>query len=658
MRYRFTAQYVAAIIGATCLSAGAAAAQTTLTLSADVVAPGQSLTATIAGPPGQHFALIGSSVDSGMSYGGIGLGVGADFVILAQGALDGTGMATVAVRPPFRGTVLDRYYLQAATSPSPSFLPLAVSSPRVVRNGELVVSGGGPAGPAGPAGPTGATGVQGPPGDAGTAGATGAAGATGPAGIGGPPGATGPAGPAGGIGAAGPQGIAGATGPAGPAGTDGAPGAIGATGPLGATGPQGAQGIAGVTGPMGPTGANGATGPAGATGATGPQGTQGIVGSVGPTGDKGPIGDMGPAGPTGATGPQGLRGIDGPAGAPGVVVTNAAGAYDFTNVNGFVAAGLPNTGALAASGAGPRMVWYPRKGAFRAGTANTTEWDDANIGVGSVAMGWSVRASGDSSIAFGSTATASGYASIAMTGGIASGNGSLAIGSSAIASGVQSRVMATGSTASGEGSTAIGTFLTASGNSSTAIGYNLVASGYQSIAMGSSASTNAHFGSFVYGDTSTTDFVSATAPNQFKVRAAGGTIFYSSANTNNGSGVSLAPGGGSWASLSDVRMKANFRDLDGEEVLAKLARIPIREWNYISQDAAIRHVGPTAQDFHAAFGLGDNDRTISTLDPDGISLRAIQALDARTQRLLEENAALKAELAALREAIAGLKQRR
>ena len=147
------------------------------------------------------------------------------------------------------------------------------------------------------------------------------------------------------------------------------------------------------------------------------------------------------------------------------------------------------------------------------------------------------------------------------------------------------------------------------------------------------------------------------------MRAAGGTIFYS--NSGLTTGVSLAAGGGAWANLSDVRMKTNFRDLDGEDVLRKLARIPVREWNYISQDASIRHVGPTAQDFHAAFGLGDNDRTISTLDPDGIGLKAIQALDARTQRtnadlarLIEENTALRAELTALRAAVSELGRER
>jgi hypothetical protein len=83
------------------------------------------------------------------------------------------------------------------------------------------------------------------------------------------------------------------------------------------------------------------------------------------------------------------------------------------------------------------------------------------------------------------------------------------------------------------------------------------------------------------------------------------------------------------------------------------------------QDAAIRHVGPAAQDFHIAFGLGDNNRTITTLDPDRISLKAIQALHARsdplqeqTTRLQEENAALRAERARLREAVEQWERRR
>jgi hypothetical protein len=78
-----------------------------------------------------------------------------------------------------------------------------------------------------------------------------------------------------------------------------------------------------------------------------------------------------------------------------------------------------------------------------------------------------------------------------------------------------------------------------------------------------------------------------------------------------------------------------------------LAPMPIREWNYKAQDAAIRPVGPTAQDFTVAFGLGEDPLRISTIDADGIALRAIQALEARTRELMQENAELKARLVRL-----------
>jgi hypothetical protein len=121
----------------------------------------------------------------------------------------------------------------------------------------------------------------------------------------------------------------------------------------------------------------------------------------------------------------------------------------------------------------------------------------------------------------------------------------------------------------------------------------------------------------------------STAANQFTVRASGGYRLFTSATL--ASGVTLAPGGNAWASVSDVNQKENFRDLDGGDVLAKVARMPIREWNYKTQDAAIRHVGPTAQDFYAAFGLGEDPLRISTIDADGIALRAIQALEDVTR---------------------------
>lgn len=162
-----------------------------LTLSTTVVTPGQAVTATVTGGPGQNFALLGSTTGAGLAHAGVSLAVGTDFAILALGTIPPSGNATVSVAPPFLLTTLDRYYLQAVTSPSAAFAPLAASTGAVIRNGDLVSGLTGPPGPAGPEGAVGPAGPAGPSGPPGPQGAPGPPGATGPAG---PTGATGPSG--------------------------------------------------------------------------------------------------------------------------------------------------------------------------------------------------------------------------------------------------------------------------------------------------------------------------------------------------------------------------------------------------------------------------------------------------------------------------------
>lgn len=116
-------------------------AQTTLTADPGIVGPGGTVSLRVTGPAGQRFAVIGSAVNSGFSYAGVALAVGSDVVILAQGVLDGTGVATLGVIPPFNGTTLDRYYLQAVTSPSAAFNPLSPSAGVVIRNRDASGSG-------------------------------------------------------------------------------------------------------------------------------------------------------------------------------------------------------------------------------------------------------------------------------------------------------------------------------------------------------------------------------------------------------------------------------------------------------------------------------------------------------------------------------------
>ncbi len=125
----------------------------------------------------------------------------------------------------------------------------------------------------------------------------------------------------------------------------------------------------------------------------------------------------------------------------------------------------------------------------------------------------------------------------------------------------------------------------------------------------------------------------------------GGMIIYS--NITSTAGVQLAPGGGSWSNLSDRNVKANFTAVDGRDVLARLATVPIQTWNYQSQDVTIRHIGPMAQDFYAAFNVGEDDKHITTIDSEGVALAAIQGLYQTLQDKDAQIAQLQTRLSSL-----------
>jgi len=112
---------------------------------------------------------------------------------------------------------------------------------------------------------------------------------------------------------------------------------------------------------------------------------------------------------------------------------------------------------------------------------------------------------------------------------------------------------------------------------------------------------------------------------------------------------------------SDRNAKANFTALNPAEVLAKVAALPVTEWNYKDDPADKRHIGPVAQDFHAAFGLdGNDDKHISVVDEGGVALAAIQGLnqklvdkDSNIQKQSAEIADLKARLDKLEQLMTG-----
>ena len=107
--------------------------------------------------------------------------------------------------------------------------------------------------------------------------------------------------------------------------------------------------------------------------------------------------------------------------------------------------------------------------------------------------------------------------------------------------------------------------------------------------------------------------------------------------------------------LSDRNRKDNFRGVDGESLLQQLRAIPVSSWNYKSQDASIRHIGPMAQDWEKSFAMSGDSTSINSGDIAGVTLAGVQALDSRTQVSAELIAALQGRLASLESEVAELR---
>jgi hypothetical protein len=110
---------------------------------------------------------------------------------------------------------------------------------------------------------------------------------------------------------------------------------------------------------------------------------------------------------------------------------------------------------------------------------------------------------------------------------------------------------------------------------------------------------------------------------------------------------------------SDRESKMDIEPVDHEDVLSRVESVPISTWTYKAEGAGVRHLGPMAQDFSAAFGLGADDRHLAPGDVAGVALAAIQALDHRLREreaelavLQAQNGALAARLSALESALA------
>ena len=286
-------------------------------------------------------------------------------------------------------------------------------------------------------------------------------------------------------------------------------------------------------------------------------------------------------------------------------------------------------GTIPATGAGQRMMWHPYKAAFRAGSigSNGTEWDDANVGFYTAAFGYNT----------------------------------IALGLSAFSAGYQSHATGTYSTATGYNERADGT-------GSVAVGYQNGAFGDYSVTLGqraysgtgcpTTANTScnydatpitAHKGAFVFSDDSTVTHFGVGADNMFAARAAGGFRFRTKNDLT--TGCDLPAGSGVFSCSSDRATKKDFKPVRGQNVLERIARLPITTWSFKTEKAGVRHMGPMAQDFWRQFHLGTDNKNIGLTDLNGVNLAGIQALyrldqqkDVRIRHLERENARINARL--------------
>jgi len=97
---------------------------------------------------------------------------------------------------------------------------------------------------------------------------------------------------------------------------------------------------------------------------------------------------------------------------------------------------------------------------------------------------------------------------------------------------------------------------------------------------------------------------------------------------------------------SDRNIKQNIVPVDSRAVLETLSTVPVSTWSY-KDDPKTTHMGPMAQDLHAAFGLGSTDKAYNPIDAHGIEMASIQALhdllkeqSARIDKLEKQNAEL------------------
>ena len=335
----------------------------------------------------------------------------------------------------------------------------------------------------------------------------------------------------------------------------------------------------------------------GNAGPQGPTGPQGSAGAVGPEGPAGVVGPQGPAGTNGPTGPQGPAGAIGPPGPEGAV---AAGS---------------NWSARFGRRCWPQGLTGPQGLVGPVGPQGPP---------GTNALGAITNLQAGVTLTGSFSGNGAGLTNLNLTGSAISALGNTARGWGAL---VNNR--------GGSNNTAIGV------NALNGLGY-FVSGGSGNIALGYLAGENLGFaetnnidiGNCRPFDATTTSSASAH-PRRRLIWPARSMPMASTLT-------------------SDRNAKENFTAVNPREVLAKVASLPVTEWNYKTDSKGVQHIGPMAQDFQAAFGLnGADDKHISVVDEGGVALAAIQGLN---QKLEEQAKAKDAEIQNLKARAGKLEQ--
>jgi len=254
------------------------------------------------------------------------------------------------------------------------------------------------------------------------------------------------------------------------------------------------------------------------------------------------------------------------------------------------------------------------------GSVNYVGSTAANTALGNGAL--TAVTTGQQNTAFGSAALASN-----TSGGVNTAMGNLALGLNK--TGLANTAVgdqALNNNTNGSYSTAVGADALAglaNGTGNVALGYTtliVLTNGSSDIALGSGAGGNLLNGSAdIYignaGASSESGVVRIGTPGTQTATYLAGTVY--------ANGVALT---------SDRNAKENFAAVDPGAVLARVATLPVTEWNYKTDSKSVQHIGPMAQDFQAAFGLdGRDDKHISVVDEGGVALAAIQGLNQKVE---------------------------